>query len=396
MKNKDNKDNKFMTDNSADNLEMTGHAAEMEKSEKLTDSDSVEIFDNMKNSDNMQDIDEELAGLSMMSKDEEDFDKYIETQVSKRMRKAAFKAVITVLIILLVLFGCINPVMNMIFPNLVKLNKTDYEQPSELYMTLSTYLETVKPGRDLYGVDVESKGFGRYHLTFDEYEALEPSYVGPYDSEADVSLNQWHFSASNISPFTCVLRAEEYSDQEEIFGRCEDYKKEILEELNEFPSFSKVEISVSCKEPVNISDVLKIGNGDMIVDWIRVYNPNEHQFSGGFATFKVCGYDNDSFRRDSSYTAEQFKKIYINNLKWLKEHRKLIKGFDFYKGSFVYGEAALDDAVKAAEESDDFLTDYYVVSGSRDEIINFIENTSEKEYINIIKVNDNPYESDFL
>lgn len=358
--------------------------------------DNIDNIDINESQDGLNNLDEELAGMSMMPQGDEDFDKYIEAQVSKRMRKAAFKAVITVLIILLVLFGCINPVMNLIFPNLVKLNKTDYEQPSELYLTLSTYLETVKPGRDLYGVEVKSKGFGRYHLTFDEYEALEPSHVGTYDSEADISLNQWHFSASDISLFTCVLRDEEYSELEEINGKCEDNKKEVIATLKEYPSISKILISVSCRKPVNISDVLKTGNDDLSVDWIRVYNPDEDQFSGGFATFKVCGYANDSFRRDSSYTAEQFKTIYIENLKWLKEHRKLIKGFNFYKGSYVYEEDALNDAVKAAEESDDFLTDYYVVSGSRDEIINFIENTSEKEYISIMKVNDNPYESEVL
>ena len=81
------------------------------------------------------------------------------------MVRTSLKVVLAVLLIVAMIFLGLNPLMNLCSTNPIKADEEKDGHASQLFQTLSAYVETIYPQTRLYSIgEIEKKGFGKYEI----------------------------------------------------------------------------------------------------------------------------------------------------------------------------------------------------------------------------------------
>ena len=313
-------------------------------------------------SDKIKEIETELEELTM--EQAPDLDQAIEKIIRKKMRKAALKTSIAVVLTAAVVLLGISPLTDLFYPNGVKLSEGN---PSQLQSILRAYYETMYPYNEVLGVTAEREGFGSYTLYVNMADHREPITVGSTD--VTMKLTRGKLSVSEDSKGLTVFSMGRFSENE--VGAAEN--EEILSEIRLLPETSSLYLSISAKQARDVEDLMEQQSDDLRLEWIQVYQPECSEFQAGIR-MHLCGAFDD-FDRRQELTAAELKEVYIQNLQTLKEHFDIWKNMGMYTGSTMWIPRTdlLDQLITAAESTDSFKTKNYCISGTKSEILRYLD-----------------------
>ena len=317
-------------------------------------------------SDKVKDIEKDLEALAM--EQEPDLDGAIEKVIRKKMRRVALKTTIAVLVAVAVIFLGVSPIVDHCYPDPTKLNG----KPSQLLSVLRTYYETMYPHREVLGVDVERDGFGCYTLYLNMADHREKIVVGVSDVTMKMKLGKLSVAddSEGLTVFTSGIFAQEDEDLESVE---EGWMEDMLSEIRKLPETSRLYLNISDKQAKDIEKLVARQNDDFRLEWVQIYQP-ECDFQAGLQMQLSAAYDDSDKRSECS--AEELKEIYIRNLKVLQDNFDLWKSLGLHSGNTYWEQpdiSLLEQSISAAESSEDFRSKYYCVSGSRDEILKYLD-----------------------
>lgn len=308
-------------------------------------------------------MDQELGTLAM---DQDlDFDQKLEKMITRKMRKVAVKTAIIVVLAVAVVFLGISPVMNLMHYNPAKTSKTGEGDPMAV---LDAYYKTTCPYVEVWGVQVEKEGFGCYTLNLDLMNGKKTVAAVLEMKRGRISITS--DSSQCLSPLIGRFFTEQ---QGEAMG--EEDRKTLIKEIEKLPDSSHLYLSLSNQKPQDVSALLKQTNDELELEWLQVYQP-ENEFQAGVGIYSnVIGPNYDIMPEE--LTAERLKEEYLKNLKLLKENQDAWKGLELYSGDSIWAESEKDQllqkAISAAEKSPIFQTKNYCVSGTKKEILAFLQ-----------------------
>lgn len=306
---------------------------------------------------NEQKIDEELMALLQDMADPDKLEKRIDQGIKKRIRKTVIHTLTVITVILMIAFLFVSPVMNHMFLNPYLMNQGE-RQP--VFQILRDYCEIVYPYREVMGLEIKKKGFGRYELKMQVADLTEP--LG--SSEANVWFDMNYSFFGDIVDVESVL-----ASNVNRFKHSEANKEELIENISELPKSAVIYLSVSEPEAKPIDE---IRNVEVELQWFQVYQPNV-QFQGGMNYQPRGNYaENDR----TEMTAQELLELYKENMHDINWRVELWAGFGLADGSnnTLYGY--LDNAVtETRRDADDLMelkSENYCVYGKRDEVISFL------------------------
>lgn len=322
----------------------------------------------------MRNIDDELKKMNM--EPDSEFDAYVEKAINKRIRKTAAKTCIAIVAAAIVIYFCVSPLISMCFPNAVKLNKGEN---STMFNTMRAYYETMFPYRELCSVEAEKDGFGCYTMYLDVADGRSRNYRGSHNVIMEMKLGKLSVSYDADQRTTFEL-GRFYYEKSDVENNA-DY---IYSELEKLPESAIVYLSVSQKNPDEVSDIFEKAGEEIDIKWIQVYQP-ESDFQAGVSTDLSCETGDTEYRNEMD--AEEIKTVYIENLKTLRDNFDIWKNLEMYSGSSVYRESAkhFDLLIEAAEKDETFETKNYCISGSKEQILEYL-NTVEADKLYVDKV----------
>ena len=109
-------------------------------------------------------LDQELDALlnEIPETEQDEFEKRVEKYINRRIRKIVHKTLASVLVIIILLLGIINPFLNLCCLNPAKTNGSD--TISIYHDVMQDYYETTSPFAEITHMDVKKKGFSRYEI----------------------------------------------------------------------------------------------------------------------------------------------------------------------------------------------------------------------------------------
>lgn len=313
-------------------------------------------------------MDKELENLAM---DQDlDFDKKLEATINRKIRRIALKSAILVVAVAVILFLGISPVMNFCYTNAAKLNKG---QPSKLLTVLRAYYETVNPYVEVGPVEVEKNGFGTYTLNMNMVDRKEAAEVGV--TNLTMKMKRGTLSVQNDSGKFAQVTLGRFLVKGEDEPMTQGEKREIIEEIKKLPESANLYLSISDKKIQDVGNLMKRTNEDLSLEWVQAYQP-ECEFQGGVRLHST--FTGGTFGEDrSQMTGTELKNAYIENLKALQANEEAWKGLELYSSNTVWAESAkeevLQETIAAAEKSSEFKTQNYCISGTKEEILKFLE-----------------------
>ncbi|MFR2966818.1 MAG: hypothetical protein ACLTK0_10740 [Anaerovoracaceae bacterium] len=124
------------------------------------------------------------------------------------------------------------------------------------------------------------------------------------------------------------------------------------------------------------------------MQWLQIYE-TESNFQAGVSLNLSCAYS-DQDRRDDM-DADDIRRIYIKNLETLRDNFDIWKDLGLYSVSSVYNSdntEIIDDLLSEAKEHDLLESKNYCISGSRDEVLIYLQAwEAEWDNVQIDKVN---------
>lgn len=306
---------------------------------------------------------------------EKDFEAALQKAIDRRIRKICLKTIAIVAAVAVVVFLGVNPLMNLICPSPEELRGSGVS----LTKYLRTYYETVQPYTEILEdpISIESRGFGRYTVHFQCLDHTGDIIVGRSNAAAEFAYGNYWITDGPGELTTLSLNRFSVEDRQET----------VMAQLRELPRSSKIYLSVTAAEPV---EVQALRRETVSVNWVEI--DADSTWRGGLSLgFRTSASGEDW--RDQMDDA-QLKQQYLENLSLLMAEPRLVAKMNFcvpaedsLGGSILYdGRTVLQenyDAVAAQEGT--LMTRRYSIYGSRDDILSYLEKT-ELKGINIEEV----------
>lgn len=336
----------------------------------------------------MKDLDKRLEEMTLKDSwqtDEnwqpaENLDATISKAINKRIRTIVLKTLAIVLVILIAIFLCISPVMNMVYSNPLDIHHNDKEETSELEKTFSAYMEMNYPYKDLDYINVEKRGFARYTLNMNILDQRGMIHVG---AEPNATLEISRGKVTNGVPAPLVKQLGNFD--ESSFDRTTTIK-----DLKKLPDSAVVYAYVKEKKPVSVKSLLDLNKTGISLYWLRPFtntsHDDENDFKGGLRIY--CNKLETNEKARTEMTENQLKKVYIDNLELLEKNQNYL-----YLDDFIYDDSAfhlssydLDGMKKYLNENDGLKTDSYFIEANRQSMLEFITENPDT-FVNVSYVN---------
>ncbi len=317
----------------------------------------------MKDNDDIteEELDKELHGLIDEMPENRDLASDIEKIINKKIRKIVFRTTLAILGILAAVFLMISPLMNMAYTNPQKLNK---EPDQKVLSSLRSYFEVMYPYNEVVSLQIENKGFSRYMLNMQIIDRTGLIMIGRPNVKIEMFKGNWKVKEDINNMVTKLL------------GRFEEVEEasKIKKELEKLPESAMIYLSVGEINPRPIAEIRK---EKITLDWLQVNQPNS-KFQGGISMNLNGLYKDTDDRR--GMTEEGLKKVYISNLHELLNTEYIWKDLELSSGNVVFpnSKEVLQNCLNDAEKITVLTTKNYCVSGSKDQIIDYLKNTNIK------------------
>ena len=316
---------------------------------------------------NEKKLDTELEALmeDLPMEDPNQLEKKIEQGINRRIRKIAFRTVMSIISIALILLLIINPLANAMYINPYTLNQ---EPDQTMLKIFRAYFETTQPYAEPVYLEVTKKGLGCYDMEMQIVNHRGSVNLYSPNVWLELNRNEYENFTGATNYFTHVVNKFEcdWNDQEEMIAS-----------FKELPASAVIYLSIADKEVKNV-DELK--SEDILLDWIQVYQPGV-RFQGGLRMGMTCAYTENDSR--NQMTGEELKEVYLSNLEFLLENSFIWHKLDLHDGhSYVYtndiltnnGEfGILSETYENAKNLETLETKYYSFSGTRDQVIAYLE-----------------------
>ena len=328
----------------------------------------------MKDNDKMteEELDKELHDLIDEMPENRDLSFDIEKIINKKIRKIVFRTTLAFLGVFAAVFLMISPLMNMAYTNPEKLNK---EPDQKVLSSLRAYFEVMYPYNEVASLQIEKVGFSRYMLNMQIIDHRGPIMIGR--PNVKIEMFQGNFKVKeDINNMVTKLAGQ--FEIEDSSG--------IKKELEKLPESAVIYLSVG---EINARPVAEIRKEKIILEWLQVNQPNS-EFQGGISmNLKSLFKDTDDRR---GITEEELKKIYISNLQELLNTQYMWKDLGLSSGNkmfynFYNSKEVLQNSLNDAEKIFMLTTKKYCISGSKDQILNYLKNTNIKSiYVDKIRL----------
>lgn len=295
---------------------------------------------------------------------EKDFEKALEKAIDRRIRKICLKTIAIVAVLAVVIFLGINPLMNVLCPS------PEHMRGSGVSLTtyLRAYYETVQPYTEIVErpISIEKQGFGRYLVHFQSIDPTGHVIVGKGNATAEFAYGNYRITDGPEE--LTVMRMNR-------FGRSDNWET-VQSQLQELPQSSKIYLSVTGAEPVEVQTLRQEA---VSVSWAEI--DCDTTWRGGLS-LNFCTSETGKDWRDKMDDA-QLRQQYLDNLTLLMAEPRLVADMTFcvpaednLGGSILYGSEVLRenyDAVSAQEGP--LMTRRYCIYGNRDDVLNYLEKT---------------------
>ena len=308
-------------------------------------------------------LEQELETLAEEMPAQADLEQKIQQSITRRIKRIAGVTALAVLLAVATLFLCISPLMNLMF--------WDPTEPGEgeqllAFSVLRDYWETTTPYVDLIRMQVEKQGFGCYRLAIEATNHREALRVGTTNLWIDVNRGKYENRQDAKGYFVHHI------------GRFEDFiidaerKEKLLQELQALPQSAYVYLSVAGAQ---LRGIEELRNETVDLLWVQVYQPNV-EWQGGLSMCMTAAYEKEDVRE--KLNEQELLEVYRSNLKNMLEHPEVWEEFNLSDGSnFIYTPASgvLEKTYEDAQNLETLMVKNYCVSGTRDEIIEYLQRT---------------------
>lgn len=284
----------------------------------------------------------------------------IEKIINKKIRRIVFRTTLAILGVLAAVFLMFSPLMNMGYTITEKLNK---EPGQKVLSCFRTYFETMYPYNEVASLQIEKEWFFRDMLNMQIIDHTGPIMIG----KPNVKIEMFQGN--------CEIKEDIDNMTTKIMGRFEvEDSRYIKKELEKLPESAVIYLSIGEMKPRPVAEVRK---EKITLEWLQVNQPNS-EFQGGISMNLNCLFKETDDRR--GMTEEDLKKIYISNLQELLNTEYIWKDFGLSSGSkmFYNSKEVLQNCLKDAEKITVLTTKNYCISGSKEQILNYLKNTNIK------------------
>jgi hypothetical protein len=325
----------------------------------------------MRNNDNMseEELDKKLQGLMDEMPESRDLAADVEKIINKKIKKIVFRTILAILGVLAAVFLMISPLMNMAYTNPEKLNK---EPDQKVLSSLRAYFEVMYPYNEVASLQIEKEGFSRYMLNMQIIDHTGPVKIGMPNVKIEMSRGNLKVKEDINDMVTKLIGRFEVEDS-----------RDIKKELEKLPESAVIYLSLG---EINPRPVAEIRKEKITLEWLQVNQPNS-EFQGGISTNLNCLFKDADDRR--GMTEEELKKVYISNLKELLSTDYIWRDLGLTSGSrvFNFSKEVLQNCLKDAEKISALTTKNYCISGSKEQILNYLKNTNIKSiYVDKIRL----------
>ena len=329
----------------------------------------------MNNTENKRD-EFDLALEDMKMETEVDLDRLIEKRVKQMMVRTSLKVVLLVLLIVALVFLGLNPIMNLCNTNPIKADEAKDGYASQLFQTLSAYVETVYPQTRLYSIgEIEKKGFGKYEIPLCLGTRTQRLVVGKMNASLEMVRGELSVKSDSDGVLSHVVRTTIANAGAAGITDFMEYNDSELEDLAELPKSARILLQVQLHEPVKLDNVLELRGRNLEPVWAQMDTESEGFMGGISLESAVLLYDDEPEREQMN--AAQLRERYLKNLTLLSEHHALWNGLGLsWDSSYVAGESALShiqSALMEAQKTEVFATKNFYLYGSRDDIMDYME-----------------------
>jgi hypothetical protein len=314
----------------------------------------------MKDNNNMaeEELDKELHELIDEMPENRDLASHIEKIINKKIRKIVFRTILAIIGVLAAVFLMISPLMNMAYTNPEKLNK---EPDQKVLSCLRTYFEVMYPYNEVASLQIEKVGVSRYMFNMQIIDHTEPIMIG----RPNVKVEMFQGNSK--------VKEDVNNMVTKLMGRFEvEESPRIKKELEKLPESAVIYLSVG---EINPRSVVEIRKEKITLEWLQVNQPNS-EFQGGISmNLKSLFKDTDDRR---GMTEEELKKVYISSLQELLNTEYIWEDLGLSSGNMMFSNSkeVLQNCLNEAEKISVLTTKNYCVSGSKDQILNYLKNTN--------------------
>ncbi len=302
-----------------------------------------------------------------MLQQEEEFERALEKAIDRRIRRICLKTIGVVTVLAVAVFLGISPLMDALCPNPMRLDHSGVS----LTAYLRAYYETVQPFTEVIdGVGtVEKRGFGRYTVRFQSVDHVAPPAIGRCNAAAEFQYGQFQITESDESAQSSLTVS-----LLNRFGGSE--RDEVLAQLRELPASSRVYLSVTAPEPVEVESLRQ--QDGIVMEWVQIESGSRWQ---GGLSLGFCTCDPEGVWRSEMDDAA-LRQQYLANLDLLLSEPQLLRRLSFWTeqedgaGGTIYQHEVVREARdEAAAQTGPLMTRRYSFCGKRDAVEAYLSAT---------------------
>lgn len=305
-------------------------------------------------------LDQELEAIMKDIPKYDDLEARINKCINRRIKRIVFRTVATILIIVLAAVYLVNPVMNKKYFNPYEMNEGE---DKKMLGVMRDYVETTLPYREVVSMEVEEKGFGRYEIAMQVIDQSQPPVnIGGPNVWVDMEMGTYGQKKDSESVLNILVGrfSCDWSDQEEM-----------IQQIEELPKSADLFLSVSDTQPKTLE---QLRNLPVALIWLQVYQPNI-EFQGGIQDSPTALYTEDDDR--DGMTEQEMLEVYCRNLENIIENPEVWEGFGdiISNDGMIFDDErqVLKETYEDAKKLTELKSENYCVYGSRDEIIEFLQ-----------------------
>lgn len=319
-------------------------------------------------------LDQELEAIMKDIPESDDLEARINKCINRRIKRTVICTVATILVIALAAVFVINPVMNAMFFNPYEMNEGEEQK---MLGVMRDYVETVFPYREAVSLEVEERGFGRYEIAMQVLDLSQPP-INIGVANVWVEMKRGKYGSVKDSDSVMIINVGR-------FGCDWNDQEEMINQIQELPKSADIFLSVSDTQPKTLE---QLRNLPVVLFWLQVYQPNV-DFQGGLQDSPTALYSEDDNRDDM--TEQEMLEVYCRNLKNVLENPEVWEGFggltDHNGRIFTDDKQVLKETYEDAKKLTSLTSENYCVYGSRDQIIEFLqENELDSIYVDNVKL----------
>lgn len=319
-------------------------------------------------------LDQELESIMNDIPKTDDLEAKINKCINRRIKRIVFRTVAIILLIILAAVFVVSPTMNSMFFNPYEMNEGEDQK---MISVMRDYMETNFPCKEVASLEVEEKGFGRYEIAMQVIDNSKPPInIGP--PNVWVEMNQGEYGSVKDADSVVVINIGR-------FGCDWNDQKEMISQIKELPQSADISMSVS---DTTLKSLEELRNLPVMLLWLQVYQPNV-EFQGGMMNSPTTLYVEDDDRSDM--TEKEMLEVYCRNLENMLENPEVWEGFggltDHNGRIFNDDRQVLKETYEDAKTLTSLQSENYCVYGSRDEILEFLqENELDSIYVDNVKL----------